>query len=78
LQQNLSIPDQPLSTVPVGQGYSNHTFILRAGDEDLPYILRKQPDGPLPRSAHAIDREFRAMKALASTDVPRAKDAVLL
>lgn len=70
LRQHLSIPDQPLSAVPVGQGYSNPTFLLRAGDRDLPYILRKQPDGPLPRSAHAIDREFRVMRALASTDVP--------
>lgn len=70
LGRYLPLPAQALDIVPVGQGYSNPTFALRSNDEDLPYILRTQPQGPLPKSAHAIDREFRVMGALASTDVP--------
>lgn len=70
LREHLSLPDSPLDAVRVGQGYSNPTFLLRADGKALPYILRKRPDGPLPRSAHAIDREYRVMKALAATPVP--------
>ncbi|MGC1460484.1 MAG: phosphotransferase family protein [Steroidobacteraceae bacterium] len=70
LGRYLSLPAQALDVARVGQGYSNPTFALRSKDEDLPYILRTQPQGPLPKSAHAIDREFRVMGALASTDVP--------
>src|SRR5690606_28952537 len=32
-------------------------------------VLRKQPPNALP-SAHAVDREYRIMTALANTDVP--------
>jgi aminoglycoside phosphotransferase (APT) family kinase protein len=34
------------------------------------YVLRKQPSGVLLPSAHAVDREFRVMEALATTGVP--------
>jgi aminoglycoside phosphotransferase (APT) family kinase protein len=49
-------------------GQSNPTYHLstRAGD----YVLRKQPGGTLLPSAHAVDREFRIMQALADTPVP--------
>ena len=53
---------------PLSGGQSNPTFVLRAGGGQL--VLRKQPSGPLLPSAHAIDREYRVMKALADTDVP--------
>jgi aminoglycoside phosphotransferase (APT) family kinase protein len=33
-------------------------------------VLRKQPPGELLPSAHAIDREYRVIRALAGTDVP--------
>ncbi|WP_163591230.1 phosphotransferase, partial [Klebsiella pneumoniae] len=33
-------------------------------------VLRKQPPGDLLPSAHAIDREYRVISALAGTDVP--------
>ena len=33
-------------------------------------MLRKKPPGELLASAHAIDREYRVLKALADTDVP--------
>ena len=49
-------------------GQSNPTFLLAAGGEE--YVLRKQPPGELLPSAHQVDREYRVMKALASTPVP--------
>ncbi|MGA0594005.1 phosphotransferase [Enterovirga sp. CN4-39] len=49
-------------------GQSNPTFHLAtpAGN----YVLRKKPGGKLLPSAHAVDREYRIMKALAATGVP--------
>ena len=49
-------------------GQSNPTFHLAAGDRQ--YVLRKKPPGKLLPSAHAVDREYRVMRALADTDVP--------
>ena len=57
-----------LTLEPLTGGQSNPTFRLRLGDSS--YVLRKQPDGPLLPSAHAVDREYRVMSALAQTDVP--------
>src|SRR6476659_795846 len=34
------------------------------------YVLRRKPPGPLLPSAHAVDREFRVLRALAETPVP--------
>ncbi len=56
-------------------GQSNPTYRLRAGDRT--YILRRKPLGTLLPSAHAIDREYRVMAALANTDVPVAKMVAL-
>ena len=52
-------------------GQSNPTYRLTAGDRR--YVLRRKPPGKLLPSAHAIDREYRVMSALAHTDVPVAK-----
>ncbi len=49
-------------------GQSNPTYRLRAKSGD--YVLRRKPFGELLKSAHAVDREFRVMQALAGTDVP--------
>src|ERR1700689_1311424 len=49
-------------------GQSNPTYRLRASSGD--YVLRRKPPGPLLPSAHAVDREFRVMRALAATAVP--------
>jgi len=49
-------------------GQSNPTFLLRSGAKE--YVLRKKPPGQLLKSAHAVDREFRVMRALADTAVP--------
>jgi aminoglycoside phosphotransferase (APT) family kinase protein len=52
-------------------GQSNPSFLLRTPDRS--YVLRKQPPGPLLPSAHAVDREFRVMRALAGFDIPVPK-----
>lgn len=52
-------------------GQSNPTYHLAtpAGD----YVLRKKPAGELAPSAHAVDREYAVMDALAATPVPVPK-----
>ncbi|MEO6027569.1 MAG: phosphotransferase family protein, partial [Candidatus Binatia bacterium] len=52
-------------------GQSNPTFLLTAGDQR--YVMRKKPPGKLLASAHAVDREYRVIHALADTDVPVAR-----
>jgi len=52
-------------------GQSNPTFLLHAGSGD--YVLRRQPPGELLKSAHAVDREFRVISALAGSEVPVAR-----
>ena len=49
-------------------GQSNPTYAIDA--ESGRYVLRAQPTGDLLKSAHAVDREFRVMRALADTPVP--------
>lgn len=49
-------------------GQSNPTFVLE--DQARRMVLRRKPPGDLLKSAHAVDREFRVMRALAETDVP--------
>ncbi len=52
-------------------GQSNPTFLLKSGEER--YVLRRKPAGALLPSAHAVDREFRVISALAQTEVPVAR-----
>ncbi len=49
-------------------GQSNPTYLIETGGHK--YALRRKPPGQLLPSAHAIDREYRVMSALAGTDVP--------
>ena len=49
-------------------GQSNPTYLVAAGKRR--YALRRKPPGKLLPSAHAVDREYRVMSALAGTDVP--------
>ena len=58
----------PMGVERVAGGQSNPTFYLSFGNRRL--VLRKKPAGPLLRSAHAVDREFRVLAALADTAVP--------
>ena len=52
-------------------GQSNPTFLVATNRGE--YVLRKQPPGELLPSAHAVDREYRVIEALAETDVPVPK-----
>jgi aminoglycoside phosphotransferase (APT) family kinase protein len=58
----------PLTVRQFVGGQSNPTYYLRAGSGD--YVLRRKPPGKLLPSAHAVDREYRVMTALARTSVP--------
>jgi aminoglycoside phosphotransferase (APT) family kinase protein len=61
----------PLRVSQFSGGQSNPTYLLEAPDRR--YVLRRKPPGVLLPSAHAIDREFRLMRALgAGSDVPVA------
>ena len=55
----------------IGGGQSNPTFFVSFDNRQL--VLRKQPASTLLPSAHAVDREFRVMQALAQTTVPVPK-----
>ncbi|HEY2356344.1 MAG TPA: phosphotransferase [Phenylobacterium sp.] len=54
-------------------GASNPTFLLVTQGVHggvRRYVLRKKPPGVLLASAHQVDREYAAMRALRATDVP--------
>ncbi|MBX3610588.1 MAG: phosphotransferase [Hydrogenophaga sp.] len=70
LQQHVAAFDGPLSVAQFKGGQSNPTFLLQAGERR--YVLRRKPMGELLPSAHAVDREFRVIRALANTEVPVA------
>ncbi|GAA6151946.1 phosphotransferase family protein [Pseudoteredinibacter isoporae] len=61
----------PISADKFPGGQSNPTFKITA--ESGVYVLRRQPPGKLLKSAHAVDREYRVLAALADSDVPVAK-----
>lgn len=71
------IPDYegPLTVSQFEGGQSNPTFLLHTPSRD--YVLRRKPPGTLMKSAHAVDREFRIIKALDATDVPVPTACVL-
>ncbi|MEP9354926.1 phosphotransferase family protein [Xanthobacter sp. KR7-65] len=52
----------------ISGGQSNPTFFVTYDARAL--VLRKQPPGTLLPSAHAVDREYRIMRALAGSGVP--------
>ena len=55
----------------IGGGQSNPTYFVTFDNRAM--VLRKQPSANILPSAHAVDREYRVMKALAATDVPVPK-----
>ena len=73
LQQHLADFEGPLSLEMFKGGQSNPTYKLITPARA--YVMRAKP-GPVAKllpSAHAIEREFRVMAALADTGVPVAK-----
>ncbi|GMV46806.1 MAG: phosphotransferase family protein [Burkholderiaceae bacterium] len=58
----------PVEVLQFAGGQSNPTFLLTTPAAE--YVLRKKPPGRLLATAHAIDREYRIMRALAGSGVP--------
>ena len=56
-------------------GQSNPTYLVHGAARS--YVLRKKPPGMLLKSAHAVEREYRVMTALADSDVPVPKTYLL-
>ncbi len=52
----------------IGGGQSNPTYFVSFDNREM--VLRKQPGSSLLPSAHAIDREYRVMQALAKSELP--------
>jgi aminoglycoside phosphotransferase (APT) family kinase protein len=61
----------PIGVQQFAGGQSNPTFLVQSADHR--YVLRRKPPGKLLPSAHAVDREYRVITALANTQVPVAK-----
>ncbi|MDQ3511555.1 MAG: phosphotransferase family protein [Pseudomonadota bacterium] len=61
----------PLTATKFKDGQSNPTYRIDAASGT--YVLRRKPPGVLLPSAHAVDREFRVLRALQQTDVPVAR-----
>ena len=68
LEVHLSGFRRPCSVSQFEGGQSNPTFLLESRGRK--YVLRKKPPGDLLPSAHAVEREYRVMRALRETDVP--------
>lgn len=71
LEQNIPGFEGPINAEKFAGGQSNPTFLIQA--ESGKYVLRRKPPGELLKSAHAVDREYRVIAALADTEVPVAK-----
>jgi aminoglycoside phosphotransferase (APT) family kinase protein len=70
LEQNIPGFCGPLTSKKFSGGQSNPTFLLETPRRK--YVLRSKPPGKLLKGAHAVDREFRILRALHDTDVPVA------
>src|SRR5437763_13808527 len=60
----------PLTVRQFKGGQSNPTYLLETPARR--YVLRRKPPGKLLPSAHAVDREFRVIGALAARGFPVA------
>ncbi|MDA0160329.1 phosphotransferase family protein [Solirubrobacter ginsenosidimutans] len=58
----------PFTLERLSGGNSNETLVLRGAGPER--ILRRPPAASIAPSAHAMDREFRVLRALAGTGVP--------
>jgi aminoglycoside phosphotransferase (APT) family kinase protein len=69
LRANIARFEGALVVERLAGGQSNPTFVIKL-DGEKRYVMRKKPAGILLPSAHAVDREFKVITALAGTDVP--------
>ena len=65
----------PLSVEEFKGGQSNPTYLLTAASGR--YVLRRKPPGKLLKSAHAVDREYRVIRALYEAGYPVPRPYVL-
>ncbi|HKP79385.1 MAG TPA: phosphotransferase [Phenylobacterium sp.] len=65
----------PLQLRQFAGGQSNPTYLI--GTPNRKYVLRRKPPGVLLKSAHAVDREFRVLRALFEQDFPVPEPLVL-
>ena len=72
LAQHLEGLRLPLQVTRFRGGQSNPTYRLTDA-AGAGYVLRKKPAGRLLPSAHAVEREYRVMKALEASEVPVAR-----
>ncbi|WP_419956966.1 phosphotransferase family protein [Qipengyuania oceanensis] len=70
-EENVEGYEGPLSYSKFKGGQSNPTY--RIDTPSTSYVLRRQPFGKLLPSAHAVDREYKAMAALGPTGFPVPK-----
>jgi aminoglycoside phosphotransferase (APT) family kinase protein len=61
----------PLTVEQFNGGQSNPTYRLRTPQRD--YVLRRKPAGTLLKGAHAVEREYRVISALARSGFPVAR-----
>src|SRR5262250_2917687 len=64
----------PLAVRQFKGGQSNPTYLLETPQRK--YVLRRKPPGKLLPSAHAVDREFRAISALYPQGFPVAAPVI--
>ena len=64
----------PLGVTQFKGGQSNPTYMLETPARK--YVLRRKPPGKLLPSAHAVDREFRAISALHAQGFPVAEPVI--
>lgn len=58
-------------------GQSNPTYLVTMAGSGAKWVLRKKPHGKILPSAHAVEREYRVLKALEHTEVPVPKPVLL-
>jgi aminoglycoside phosphotransferase (APT) family kinase protein len=71
LEANVTGFRGPLTATKFKGGQSNPTYLIEAASGR--YVLRRKPPGKLLASAHAVDREFRVLRALRGSAVPVAQ-----
>ena len=76
MHENVDGFREPLRVEQFKGGQSNPTYRLVAGDGKA-YVMRRKPPGKLLPSAHAVDREYRVITALAKTGFPVARSYAL-
>jgi aminoglycoside phosphotransferase (APT) family kinase protein len=68
LEAHLTGFSGPLTVKQFEGGQSNPTYFLATPGRN--YVLRRKPPGRLVKSAHAVDREYRVLRALNTTRFP--------